>query len=93
MTQAADSVSSAAQFRVILEVQRIDAMAGAWAAFDAVWIVRRTADGQSRSGRTTVHEPLTGLGYGPIAAAYSKAVARLSQEVAEAVRSMAAGSR
>ena len=59
-----------------------------WVNLDAVWAVGRTRDGASRTGRTTVREPAPDKGYDALAAAHSRAVARLSQDIADAVRAL-----
>jgi uncharacterized lipoprotein YmbA len=79
-TSAAD-----AQFRAAVEVQRFESRAGEVAVLDAVWTVRRIHDGTSRTGRTTVREPVEGPGYEALAAAHSRGVARLSGDIAGAI--------
>jgi uncharacterized protein len=88
VTQADLTASTGAQYRALIEVQRLESAPGKSAAFEAVWIVRRTGDGKSLSGRTRAQEPLREPGYGPVAAAHSRAVARLSQDIADAIRSL-----
>lgn len=83
-TSAAD-----AQLRVAIEVQRFESRAGDAALVDAVWTVRRVQDGAARTGRTTVREPVSAAGYEALAAAHSRAVARLSADVAQAIRTLA----
>ena len=53
-----------------------------------MWIVRRTKDGKSQTGRTSVREPTGAAGYDALAAAHSRALAKMSQEIADAVRSL-----
>jgi len=76
-----------AQFRVAIEVQRFESREGEAASLDAVWTVRRVPDGGSRTGRTTVREPVQAPGYEALAAAHSRGVAQLSADIAQAVRS------
>ena len=80
-------------FRVAIEVQRFDSTPGDSALLDAVWIVRRTADGKSDTGRTTAREPVSEKSYDALVAAHSRAVARLSQDIAAAVRGLGGGAR
>ena len=80
-------------FRVAIEVQRFDSTPGDSALLDAVWIVRRTADGKSDTGRTTAREPVPEKSYDALVAAHSRAVARLSQDIATAVRALDGGGR
>ena len=76
-------------FRVAIEVQRFESIPGSSALVDAVWNVRRVKDGVSATGRATVRENVADRGYDALAAAHSRAVARLSQDVADAIRRLA----
>lgn len=76
-------------YRVSIEVQRFDATPGESVLVDAVWVVRKSAGGPSRSGRTVASEPVQGKDYAAIPAAYSRALARLSGDIAAAIRSLA----
>jgi uncharacterized lipoprotein YmbA len=78
-----------ADFSVAIEVQRFESIPGGSALVDALWRVRRVKDGASASGRTTVREEVADRGYDALAAAHSRAVARLSQDVATAIRTLA----
>jgi uncharacterized lipoprotein YmbA len=71
-----------------LEVLRLESSPGDAAALDAVWIVRQMNEGESRTGRTSVQEKTQGNGYEALAAAHSRAIARLSQDVADAIKSL-----
>jgi uncharacterized lipoprotein YmbA len=82
------TVSATADYRAGVEVQRFESALGEAAALDAVWTVSRTRDGKSQTGRTTVREPTRAKGYDALAAAHSRAVARLSQAIADAVRAL-----
>ncbi|HYB42151.1 MAG TPA: PqiC family protein [Candidatus Methylomirabilis sp.] len=72
-------------YRVVIEVQRFASAPGEAATLDAVWTVSRGADGKSQTGRTSVREPTAGSSYEALAAAHSRAVARMSQDIADAV--------
>jgi uncharacterized protein len=50
--------------------------------------VRRVKDGKQQTGRTTVRESAAEKGYEALAAAHSRAAARLSQDIAGAVRAL-----
>jgi uncharacterized protein len=77
-----------ADYRVAIEVQRFESTLGEAATLDAVWTVSRTKDGKSQTGRTTVREPTAEKSYDALAAAHSRALARLSQDIADAVRAV-----
>ena len=72
-------------YRVGIEVQTFESAPGQAATLDAVWTVARTKDGRSRTGRTTVREAAPDKSYEALAAAHSRAVARLSRDIADAV--------
>jgi uncharacterized lipoprotein YmbA len=82
------TVSADADYRAAIEVQRFESALGEAATLDALWTVRRTTDGKSRTGRTTAREPASETGYDALASAHSRAVARLSQDIADAVRAL-----
>jgi uncharacterized lipoprotein YmbA len=83
----------APDYRVTLDVQRFDAKAGDGVEVDTVWVVKPATGTASRSGRTTTREPARGAGYDALAAAYSRALAQLSDDVAAAIRAEAARTR
>jgi uncharacterized protein len=74
-----------ADYRAAIEVQRFESAPGEAATLDAVWTVSRTKDGKSQTGRTTVREVASDKGYDTLAAAHSRALARLSRDIADAV--------
>jgi uncharacterized lipoprotein YmbA len=76
-------------FRVTLDVQRFDSIAGADVAIEVVWVVRASASGGTRSGRTRVREAPAGPGFGDLAAAHSRALATVSGDIAAAIRAEA----
>jgi hypothetical protein len=82
------TLSAEADYRVAIEVQSFESALGEAATFDAVWTVRRAKGGKSQTGRTTVREPTTEPGYDSLAAAHSRAVGRLSRDIADAVRAL-----
>lgn len=73
-------------FRVQIEVRNFESAPGKSASLDAVWTIRRIKDGKTETGRTSVREQLDGGGYDALAGAHSRGVARLSQDVADAIR-------
>jgi uncharacterized protein len=75
-------------YRAAIEVQRFESAPGEAATLDAVWTVSRTKDGKSQTGRTTVREVASDKGYDELAAAHSRGLARLSRDIADAVRAL-----
>jgi len=75
-------------YRVAIDVQRFESNPGASALVDALWTVRATAGG-TRSGRTVAREDVQGDGFDALAAAHSRALARLAADIAGAIRAAA----
>jgi uncharacterized lipoprotein YmbA len=73
-------------YRVQIEVRNFESAPGKYASLDAVWSVRRLKDGKTETGRTSVRENVDGDGFEALAAAHSRGIARLSQEIAGAIR-------
>ena len=83
------TMSATADYRVAIQVQTFDSAPGEAASLDAVWTVSRARDGKSQTGRTAVREAAPQGGYDGLAAAHSRALARLSRDIAEAVQTLA----
>jgi uncharacterized protein len=75
-------------YRVQIEIRNFESAPGKSASLDAVWTVRRTKDGKTETGRTSVREKVDDNGYEALAAAHSRGVARLSQDIADVVRTL-----
>ena len=74
---------------VTIDVQRFDSIRGQEALLEAVWTVRRTTGGETRSGRTLARETVQGDGFDALAAAHSRALAKMSGDIAAAIRAEA----
>jgi uncharacterized lipoprotein YmbA len=81
--------AAGARYRVLVDVLRFESAPGEAATLDAVWTVRSTMDGATRSGRTTASEPVPDREYATLAAAHSRALGRLSADLAGAIRALA----
>jgi uncharacterized lipoprotein YmbA len=82
------TIATDVEFRVQIEVRNFESTPGKSAALDAVWTVRRIKDGKSETGRTSVREAIAGEGYEALAAAHSRGVAKMSEEIAAAIRTL-----
>jgi len=82
--------AAGARYRVLIDVLRFESALGEAATLDAVWTVRSTKDGATRSGRTTVTEPVPDREYAALAAGHSRALGRLSADLAGAIQALAA---
>jgi uncharacterized protein len=86
-TSNVSSISSVdADYRVSIDVQTFESAPGEAAMLSALWMVRRVKDGKIATGRTVVREASTGVGYEALAVAHSRALGRLSMDIAETIR-------
>lgn len=76
-------------YRVTIDVQRFESIKDQGALIEAVWTVRKTAGGETRSGRSVAREAVQGEGFDALAAAHSRALAKISSEIAVAIRAEA----
>ena len=76
-------------YRVAIGVQRFESSPGESALLEAVWAVRKSAGGEVRSGRTVAQEAVRDASFEALAAAHSRAVARMSEDIAAAIRAEA----
>ena len=74
-----------ANYRVTIDVQRFDSIRGQGTVLDAVWVVRK-ANGDTQSGRTMTHESAQADTFDALAAAHSRAIAKMSADIAGAIR-------
>ena len=86
VTQYQSALGVDAEYRVQIDVRNFESAPGKYASLDAVWTVRRLKDGKTETGRTGVREPVDGDGFEALAAAHSRGIAKMSQEIADAVR-------
>jgi uncharacterized lipoprotein YmbA len=77
-------------YRVTIDVQRFESIRGNAAVVEAVWTVKKTVGGETRSGRTVAREAVQGQGFDALAAAHSRALTRMSSDIAAAIRAEAA---
>lgn len=86
---SAQLVNFAPDYRVTIDVQRFESVQGQAATLEAVWTVRKSSGGALRSGRTAVREPVQGRAFETLAAAHSRALAKMSADIAAAIRAQA----
>ena len=73
-------------YRVAIEVQRFESSLADGATVDALWTVTAARGGPPRTGRTVATEPATPPSEAGIAAAHSRALARVAKDIAAAIR-------
>lgn len=77
--------SADADYSIAIDVQRFESVPGKFAELDAAWTVRGMKTGTARTGRTNVREAVGDDNYQALAAAHSRALARLSQDIADVI--------
>jgi uncharacterized lipoprotein YmbA len=73
-------------YRVTISVQRFETVPGKSVLVDAVWVVRPPSGGAAQSGRTVASEPVSEESYDALAAAHSRALAKVSSDIAAAIQ-------
>ncbi len=86
-----EPTSAGARYRVVIDVMVFDSAPGESASLDAVWAVRSARDGTSRAGRTLAREAPQEKGYPALAAAHSRALGKMSSDIAEAINALERG--
>lgn len=79
-----------ADYRVLVDIRRFEALPGEAVTVEAVWSLRRAAGGAPKTGRILAREPVRGEGFDPLTAAYGRALLTVSADLAKAVRAEAA---
>jgi hypothetical protein len=73
-------------YMVSIEVVRFRSVRGQGTQLEAIWTVRSVAKGAARSGHTTADETVSDESFAALAAAHSRALTKLSQDIASAIR-------
>ncbi|MEP7084420.1 MAG: PqiC family protein [Betaproteobacteria bacterium] len=79
-----------AAYRVTLDLQGVDARRGEAVMLEVSWTLRGPAGAALRSGRSMLRETVASDGYDALVAAWSKAIAGLSGDIAAALRAVQA---
>lgn len=82
-------------YRVTIDIQNFVSNPGKMVRVDALWVVSAANGGVTLSGHTVAGEPVTDGSYDALAAAHSRALAKVSVDIAAAIREAASkpGSR
>jgi uncharacterized lipoprotein YmbA len=80
-------------YQVTIDIQRFESVPGKGVLVDAVWAVRRSAGGDLRMGRTVASDTVEGEAFDALAAAHSRALAKVSGDIAAAIQAAAAAKR
>jgi hypothetical protein len=83
----ANQVRGAYRYRVNVALREFESRLGEYARLGATWSVHRE-DGATRTGYSSVREPVGGSDFAALASAHSRAISRMSQELADAIRAL-----
>jgi uncharacterized lipoprotein YmbA len=80
-----------ATYRVTIDVHRFESLRNVakqneGVLIEAVWVVRRSEGGAARSGLTVARESAQGSDFDALVAAHSRAMAKVSADIAAAIR-------
>jgi uncharacterized protein len=78
--------STDTDYKVLIDVQRFESVRGDAVTIDALWSVRPPKGAAARTGRSVVRKAVAGKDYDGLAAAHSKALGVLSEDIAQAIR-------
>lgn len=78
------NAASEADYRIFVDIPRFESTADS-VTIDALWTIRRPAQGSQKTGRSQVHEPRGGEGYEGLVWAYNRALAAVSNDIARAI--------
>jgi uncharacterized lipoprotein YmbA len=82
-----------ADYRVLLDIVRLESVPGEAVTIESAWTIRRTAGGTPMTGRSVVREKVEGAGYDALVLACSRALAGVSGDLAKAIRAEEAAAR
>ena len=73
-------------YQVVVDVIRCDGRLGAAAWLEARWSIFKGPEKKLiKTYRSNIHEPVSGADYAALVAAQSRTLAKLSQDIAEAI--------
>jgi len=83
------NASENVDYRVLVDIQRFEATPGQGVTVDALWSVRHAGEESLKTGRSVINETATGESYDSLVAAYGRAVAAVSRDIAQVIHTEA----
>ena len=83
-----ETSAAGSSYRAVIDIMRFDSELGKSATLDAGWTVSSAKSEESHRGRTTVTETAQGNDYAALVAAHSRALGKLSADIAKAIQQM-----
>lgn len=81
-----EAIASEADVRIAVDILRFESVVGGTASIEAAWIIRPKASDKPLRGRSFVSEPCREPSYDALVAAHSRALARISHDIAATLR-------
>jgi len=82
------AVATAADYRLTVDFQRFEGVVGDDVTLDALWTVFRANGDVVSTGRSVLHETAGAPGYDALTAAYSRALSKLADSIAPALKAL-----
>lgn len=82
-----------ADYRVLLDIVRLESVPGEAVTIESAWTIRRTGGATPITGRSVVREKVEGAGYDALVLACSRALTNVSADLAKAIRAEEANAR
>lgn len=79
--------ANSADYRLFVDLQRFE-LVGSTVVVDALWEIRSAKGVKSSTGRSKLAEPIGSTDYEAVVAGYSRAMATLSKEMVQSLRSL-----
>jgi uncharacterized lipoprotein YmbA len=80
-----------ADFRIAVDILRFESVLGGTASIEATWVVKPKASDKPLRGRSVVSEPCREPSYEALVAAHSRALGRISHDIAATLRASQPG--
>jgi uncharacterized lipoprotein YmbA len=80
---------AAADYRVLLDIQRFESVMGDAATLEVLWTIGRASGGIMTAGRSLIREPVGGADTDALVAAHERALAAVSRDIAAAIGKLA----
>ena len=74
-------------------MQRFESKVNEAVTIEALWAIRRNAGEKPKNGHSVVREPVASPGYDGLVTAHSRALANISRDIAEAIRTASTNAR
>lgn len=74
-------------YRVTIDIQKFMSEPGKMVRIDALWVISKANGAELLTGHTVAGEQVTENNFGALAAAHSRALAKISSDIAAAIRS------